>query len=344
MSLLNLFRSYIAIDLGTANTVVSVRGKGIVLNEPSVVAYRYDSGRRHVLAVGSEAKTMLGRTPDNIRAIRPLRDGVIADFDVAEAMIKSFLRKVLQNRFLSSPVVVVCVPTGATSVEQRIVRESVLRAGASQAYLLPEPMAAALGAGLPVSDASGSMIIDIGGGTTEIAIISLGGVVYANSIRTAGDSMDEAITAYVRRSFNLLIGEATAERIKKEIGTVNPELGTTPKQAKVRGRDIPSGSPREITLEETHLAEALNESVVNILEAVQLALENTPPELSADIISMGAILTGGGAMLRGLDDFMRENLGILVTLADDPLLCVARGTGVTLENLNEFRTLFADAG
>lgn len=344
MSLLNLFRSYIAIDLGTANTVVSVRGKGIVLNEPSVVAYRYDSGRRQVLAVGTEAKTMLGRTPENIRAIRPLRDGVIADFDVAEAMIKYFLRKVLQNRFLNSPIVVVCVPTGATSVEQRIIRESVLRAGARQAYLLPEPMAAALGAGLPVGDASGSMIIDIGGGTTEIAVISLGGVVYATSIRTAGDSMDDAISAYVRRNFNLLIGEATAERIKKEIGTVNPSIIGEPKRTKVRGRDIPSGSPREITLEETHLAEALNESVVNILEAVQTALENTPPELSADIISMGAILTGGGAMLHGLDDFMRDNLGILVTLADDPLLCVAKGTEVTLENLNQFRNLFTDAG
>ena len=259
-------------------------------------------------------------------------------------MIKAFLRKVLQSRFLNSPVVVVCVPTGATSVEQRIIRESVLRAGARQAHLLPEPMAAALGAGLPVGDASGSMIIDIGGGTTEIAVISLGGVVYATSIRTAGDSMDDAISAYVRRNFNLLIGESTAERIKKEIGTVNPTITSSPKLTKVRGRDIPSGSPREITLEETHLAEALNESVVNILEAVQTALENTPPELSADIISMGAILTGGGAMLHGLDDFMRDNLGILVTLAEDPLLCVAKGTEVTLENLNQFRNLFTDAG
>jgi len=340
MALLDLFASYIAIDLGTANTLVSVRGKGIVLNEPSIVAYRYESGRRQVLAVGAAAKRMIGRTPENIQTFRPLRDGVIADFDVAEHMIRAFLRKVLKSRYFRGPTVVVCVPSGATNVDKRIIRESILRAGARHAHLLAEPMAAALGVGLPVANPAGSMIIDIGGGTTEIAVISLGGVVYSTSIRVAGDTMDEAIINFVRRNFNLLIGEVTAERIKKEIGTVTTRSNGELRSTKVRGRDLPSGGPGEVDLTEEHLAEALNESVTNIVIAVQTALENTPPELSADIISNGAVLTGGGAMLHGLDDHMRERLGIQVSLAEDPLLSVAKGTELTLENIEKFHGLF----
>ena len=339
-NLLDLFTSYIAIDLGTANTLVCVRNEGIVLNEPSVVAYRNDGGRRQVLAVGEAAKAMLGKTPENIQAIRPLRDGVIADFDVAEEMIKVFLRKVQRGRFMLNTVVVVCVPSGATTVEQRIIRESVLRAGARQAHLLPEPMAAALGAGLPVSDATGSMVIDIGGGTTEIAVISLGGIVYSNSIRTAGDRMDEAIANYVRRNHGVLVGEATAERVKKEIGTARAPDGKDVRRTRVRGRDVSTGGPREIELTETQVAEALSECRVNIVEAVQEALENTPPELSADIIDKGVILTGGGAMLRAFDTVLREEIGIMVTMAEDPLRCVAQGTESTLNNLETSRALF----
>ncbi len=337
---LKLFTSYMAIDLGTANTLVSVKDKGIVLNEPSVVAYRSEAGRRTVLAVGEEAKAMLGRTPENIRTIRPLRDGVIADFDVAEEMIKLFLRKTRRGRYLMNPIVVVCVPSGATNVEQRIIRESVLRAGARQAHLLPEPMAAALGAGLPVTEATGSMIIDIGGGTTEIAVISLGGIVYANSIRTAGDRMDEAIISYVRRHHGMLIGEATAERVKKEIGSAKRNSGPDAKFARVRGRDTSTGGPREIEISDSQVAEALSECLVNIVESTQLALENTPPELSADIIDKGIVLTGGGAMLHDLDALFREKIGIMVTVAEEPLHCVARGTESTLDRIEEFHPFF----
>lgn len=339
---LNLFTSYVAIDLGTANTLVSLKDKGIVLNEPSVVAYRTEAGRRIMIAVGEEAKAMLGRTPENIQAVRPMRDGVIADFDTAEEMIKYFLRKAQRTRFFSSPIVVICVPSGATNVEQRIIRESVLRAGARQAYLLPEPMAAALGAGLPVAEATGSMVIDIGGGTTEIAVISLGGIVYATSIRTAGDRMDEAIVSYVRRQHGMLIGDATAERIKKEIGTAIPATGSDMRKMPIRGRDLTTGGPRQIEVDESHIAEALAATVDAIKTSVREALENTPPELSADIVDKGIILTGGGAMLRNLDALLREQLGIMVTLADQPLNCVARGTESTLDRIDQYRTLFCD--
>lgn len=338
----NLFTSYVAIDLGTANTVVSVKDKGIVLNEPSVVSYRVEAGRRTVLAVGEEAKAMLGRTPDNIHTVRPLRDGVIADFDVAEEMIKLFLRKIRKGNILFNPVVVVCVPSGATTVEQRIIRESVLRAGASRAYLLPEPMAAALGAGLPVSEANGSMIIDIGGGTTEIAVISLGGIVYANSIRTAGDRMDEAITNFARRNFGMLIGESTAERVKKEIGRAKFENSEEPRQTRVRGRDTTTGGPKEVEISDAQVAEALWDCMLGIIESVQHALENTPPELSADIIDKGIVLTGGGAMLRDLDQLLRDRLGIMVTVAEEPLNCVARGTESTLSGIEQYQSLFCE--
>lgn len=339
---MSFLTSYVAVDLGTANTLVSVRDKGIVLDEPSVVAYRNDGNGRTVLAVGEDAKAMLGRTPENIRTIRPLRDGVIADFDVAEEMIKLFLRKIRRGRYLVNPVVVVCVPSGATNVEQRIIRESMLRAGARRAYLLPEPMAAALGAGLPVTEATGSMIIDIGGGTTEIAVISLGGIVYASSIRAAGDRMDEAIISYVRRHHGMLIGESTAERVKKEIGGAKIQSDVESRSTRVRGRDTSTGGPKEIEISDVQVADALSEILHNIVESVQQALENTPPELSADIIDKGIILTGGGAMLRHLDIILREKLGIMVTVAEDPLSCVARGTEFTLNNIDHYRAFFCE--
>ncbi|MBI3418515.1 MAG: rod shape-determining protein [Proteobacteria bacterium] len=338
-NLLGYFSSDMAIDLGTANTLVYVKGRGIVLNEPSVVALQTIRGKKHVLAVGNEAKLMLGRTPGNIQAIRPMRDGVIADFEVAEEMIKHFIRKVHNRRGLASPDIIICVPSGATAVERRAIQESAEAAGARHVYLIEEPVAAAIGAGLPVTEPTGSMIVDIGGGTTEVAVLSLGGIVYSRSIRCAGDKMDEAITHYVRRFHNLLIGESTAERIKKEIGTASlPEQGEG-RLLDIRGRDLMNGVPKEITLSEAQIAEALAEPVGQILEAVKVALENTAPELAADIVDKGIVVTGGGALLRNLDLVMRHATGLPVTIAEDPLTCVVMGTGRTLEDMKNLRNL-----
>ena len=320
-----------AIDLGTANTLVYVKDKGIVLNEPSVVAIAYINGKKHVLAVGNEAKQMLGRTPGNITAIRPLRDGVIADFDVAEAMIKHFIRKVHNRRSFVSPEIVICVPSGSTAVEQRAITEAAESAGARKVYLIEEPMAAAIGAGLPVTEPTGSMVVDIGGGTTEVAVVSLGGVVYARSVRVGGDKMDEAIIAYIRRVHNLLIGEATAERIKKEIGSACPPGDGDGRQMKIKGRDLMNGVPKEIVMTERQISEALAEPVSQIVEAVKAALENTAPELSADIVDKGIVLTGGGALLTNLDYVLRYATGLPVIVADDALMCVALGSGQALE-------------
>lgn len=343
-SLLGLFSNDMAIDLGTANTLVYVKGKGIVLNEPSVVALQTVGGKKHVLAVGNEAKRMLGRTPGHIQAIRPMRDGVIADFDVAEEMIKHFIHKVHQRRGLAAPEIIICVPTGATGVERRAIRESAQAAGARHVYLIEEPVAAAIGAGLPVTEPSGSMIVDIGGGTTEVAIISLCGIVYSRSIRCAGDKMNEAVMSYVRRYHNLLIGETTAERIKIAIGSASlPEQGDG-KLMEVRGRDLMNGVPREIVLSEAQIAEALADPVGQILESVKVALENTAPELAADIVDRGIVLTGGGALLRNLDLVMRHATGLPVIVADDPLKCVALGTGRALEDLKNMRNLLVDQG
>ncbi len=333
------FSSNMAIDLGTANTLVYVKGRGIVLNEPSVVALQTLRGKKHVLAVGSEAKQMLGRTPGNIQAIRPMRDGVIADFEVAEEMIKHFIRKVHNRNAFSSPEIIICVPSGSTAVERRAIQESAEAGGARQVYLIEEPIAAAIGAGLPVTEPTGSMIVDIGGGTTEVAVISLGGIVYSRSVRCAGDKMNEAIMNYVRRYHNLLIGEVTAERIKKTIGTASiPEHGEG-KLMEIKGRDLMNGVPKEIVLSEAQIAEALADPVGQILEAVKVALENTAPELAADIVDKGIVLTGGGALLRNLDLVMRHATGLPVIIADDPLTCVVMGTGRALEDMKNLKNL-----
>ncbi len=321
-----------AMDLGTANTLVYVRDQGIVLNEPSVVAITTVGGRKQVLAVGNEAKQMLGRTPGNITAIRPLRDGVIADFEVAEAMIKHFIRKVHNRRSFVSPEMIICVPSGSTAVEQRAIIESAESAGARKVWLIEEPMAAAIGAGLPVMEPTGSMVVDIGGGTTEVAVISLGGIVYARSARVGGDKMDEAIIAYIRRVHNLLIGESTAERIKKEIGAACPPADGDGRTMQIKGRDLMNGVPKEIVVSERQMAEALAEPVSQIVEAVKTALENTAPELAGDIVDKGIVMTGGGALLKNLDYVLRYATGLPVTVADDPLACVALGTGQALED------------
>lgn len=338
-NLFGYFSSDMAIDLGTANTLVYVKGRGIVLNEPSVVALQTIRGKKQVLAVGNEAKMMLGRTPGNIQAIRPMRDGVIADFEVAEEMIKYFIRKVHNRSAFSSPEIIICVPTGATAVERRAIQESAEASGARHVYLIEEPIAAAIGAGLPVTEPTGSMIVDIGGGTTEVAVMSLGGIAYSRSVRCAGDKMDEAITNYVRRYHNLLIGEATAERIKKELGSASmPEQGEG-RLMEIKGRDLTNGVPKEIILSEAQIAEALAEPVGQILEAVKVALENTAPELAADIVDKGIVLTGGGALLRNLDLVMRHATGLPVMVADDPLTCVAIGTGRALEDMKNLKNL-----
>jgi len=321
-----------AMDLGTANTLVYVRDQGIVLNEPSVVAITNVNGRKQVLAVGNEAKQMLGRTPGNITAIRPLRDGVIADFEVAEAMIKHFIRKVHNRRSFVSPEMIICVPSGSTAVEQRAIIESAESAGARKVWLIEEPMAAAIGAGLPVMEPTGSMVVDIGGGTTEVAVISLGGIVYARSARVGGDKMDEAVIAYIRRVHNLLIGESTAERIKKEIGAASPPHDGDGRTMQIKGRDLMNGVPKEIVVTERQISEALAEPVSQIVEAVKTALENTAPELAADIVDKGIVMTGGGSLLKNLDYVLRYATGLPVTVADDPLACVAMGTGQALED------------
>ncbi len=341
--LLGLFSTDLAIDLGTANTLIYVKNRGIVLNEPSVVAIASTRGRKHVLAVGNEAKQMVGKTPGNIEAIRPLRDGVIADFEVAEEMIKHFIRRVHARRGFASPRVVICVPSGSTAVERRAIQESAEAAGARRVFLIEEPMAAAIGAGLPVTEPTGSMVVDIGGGTTEVAVLSLGGIVYARSIRVGGNKMDEAIINYVRRTHNLLIGEATAERIKREIGSAClPEDGIG-EVMEIKGRDLMNGVPKEITITQRQVAEALAEPVNAIVEAVKVALEHTAPELSADIVDKGIVLTGGGALLKNLDHVLRHATGLPVSLADEPLTCVALGTGRCLEEMKTFEHVLEPA-
>src|ERR1700743_3896168 len=329
-----------AVDLGTANTLVYVRGRGIVLSEPSVVAVDSRSGEVH--AVGIEAKRMLGRTPGTISAIRPLKDGVIADFEVTEEMLRHFIQKVHQNRW-AHPRVVVCVPSGVTGVEKRAVEEARLSAGARQASLIEEPMAAAIGAGLPVGEPTGSMVVDIGGGTTGGAVLSLGGIVYSRSVRVGGDKMDEAIIAYIRRHQNLLIGEASSERIKKEIGSAALPMDGNGVTMEIKGRDLLNGVPKEITITQRHIAEALAEPVGAIVEAVKVALEATPPELAADIVDKGIVLTGGGSLLANLDQVLREETGLPGSISAEQLSCVALGTGRVLENAKGMRHVLSTA-
>ena len=323
--------SDMAIDLGTANTLVYVKSRGIILNEPSVVAFHMRDGKKQVLAVGEDAKLMLGRTPGSIQAIRPMRDGVIADFDVAEEMIKHFIKKVHKRGMFARPKIIVCVPHGATPVEKRAIRESVLSAGARQAGLIAEPIAAAIGAGMPITDPTGSMVVDIGGGTTEVAVLSLGDIVYARSVRVGGDRMDEAIISYLRRQHNLLVGEATAERIKTQIGTARMLEDGRGASMDIRGRDLLNGVPKETEVTQVQVAEALSEPVQQICEAVMTALESTPPDLAADIVDRGVMLTGGGALLGDLDLALREQTGLAISVADESLNCVALGTGKSLE-------------
>ena len=339
--LLGVMSADMAIDLGTANTLVYVKGRGIVLDEPSVVAIADVRGRKQVLAVGEEAKHMLGRTPGNISAIRPMRDGVIADFEVAEEMIKHFIRKVHNRRGFASPLIIICVPSGSTAVERRAIQESAEAAGARRVLLIEEPMAAAIGAGLPVTEPSGSMIVDIGGGTTEVAVISLGGIVYARSVRVGGDKMDEAIISYIRRNHNLLIGESSAEKIKLEIGAARPPEhweGDGPTR-EVKGRDLMNGVPREVLVTQRQIADSLAEPVAQIVEAVTVALENTPPELAADIVDKGIVLTGGGALLFRIADVLRDSTRLPVVVAEEALSCVALGTGRALEEMKRLRNV-----
>ena len=328
-----------AIDLGTANTLVVLKGQGVVLNEPSVVAVVDEKGKKSVIAIGDEAKTMLGRTPGNIQAIRPLKNGVIADFIVTEEMIKHFIKKVHNKKSFANPRILICVPTGSTPVERKAIQDSALAAGARRVQLIEEPIAAAIGANLPIQEATGSMVVDIGGGTTEIAVMSLGGVVYSNSMRIAGDSMDQALIQYMRKKFNLLIGDASAEKLKKEIGTA---LATSNNTYQVKGRDIRSGTPKEISLREEDTAEALSQTLSQIMAGIKDALENTPPELSADLVDMGLTLTGGGALLKNMDKFIAKETGLPVQIADDPLACVAIGTGKALEQEEIFSTILSE--
>ncbi len=341
--LFNLHRNDMAIDLGTANTVVYVRGQGIVLNEPSVVAIETHEGVKRVRAVGDDAKVMMGKTPDTIEAIRPLRDGVIADIDVAEQMIKHFIQKVSGKRSIfSAPEIVICVPSGSTSVERRAIRDAASNAGARQVFLIEEPMAAAIGADMPVTEPIGSMVVDIGGGTTEVAVLSLQGLAYTTSVRTGGDKMDEAIVSYVRRHHNLLIGEATAERIKKNFGIAKAPVDGVGETISLRGRDLVNGVPKEIEINQAQIADALAEPVSTIVEGVRIALENTAPELAADIVDQGIVLTGGGALLAGIDDRMRDETGLPVIVAEEPLTCVAVGTGRAMED-PQFRGVLTSA-
>ena len=328
-----------AIDLGTANTLVYVKARGIVLNEPSVVAIAEMRGKKQVLAVGEEAKQMLGRTPGNITAIRPLRDGVIADFEVAEEMIKHFIRKVHNRRSFASPLVIICVPSGSTAVERRAIQESAESAGARRVFLIEEPMAAAIGAGLPVTEPTGSMVVDIGGGTTEVAVLSLGGIVYSRSVRIGGDKMDEAIIGYIRRNHNLLVGEGSAERIRESIGSACPPEDGDGRTMEIKGRDLMNGVPKELVLSERQIAESLAEPVGAIIEAVKVALEHTAPELAGDIVDKGVVLTGGGALLSNMDFVLRHATGLPVSLADDPLSCVVLGTGRALEEMKKLKNV-----
>lgn len=331
-----LFSNDLAIDLGTANTLIYIPGQGIVLNEPSVVAIKEDRvrGAKTIAAVGLDAKLMLGRTPGNITAIRPLKDGVIADFAVTERMLRFFIEKVHQSKMLRpSPRILICVPCGSTQVERRAIRESAAMAGAREVYLIEEPMSAAIGAGLPVEEACGSMVLDIGGGTSEVAVISINGIVYSSSVRIGGDRFDEAIINYVRRNYGTLIGEATAERIKHEIGTAYP--GSEVREIEVKGRNLAEGVPRSFSLNSNEILEALQEPLSGIVGAVKLALEQTPPELGSDVATRGIFLTGGGALLKDIDRLIAEETGLPVYIADDPLTCVARGGGMVLEMLDK---------
>ncbi len=339
-TILGFFSTDLAIDLGTANTLVYVRGKGIVASEPSVVAVRKNAhGGGRILAVGKEAQRMLGRTPGSIVAIRPMKDGVIADFDICEAMLRYFIQKVHNRRKLVRPRVIVGVPSGITQVEKRAVRESAESAGAREVYLIEEPMAAAIGAGLPVTEPSGNMIVDIGGGTTEVAVISLAGIVYSQSVRVAGDKMDEAIVQYIKRKYNLLIGERTAEQVKITVGTAypDPDADDLPQTMEVKGRDLVAGIPKTISVNTEEIRESLREPINAIVQAVRIALEKTPPELAADIVDKGIVLAGGGALLRNLDVLLREETGLPVMVADDPLSCVAQGAGMALDEIELLR-------
>ena len=343
---MSLFRNYfsndLAIDLGTANTLIYMRGKGIVLNEPSVVAIRQEggpNGKTTIHAVGHSAKQMLGRVPGNIQAIRPMKDGVIANFTVTEQMLKQFIRMVNPNKlFAPNPRIIICVPCGSTQVERRAIKESAEAAGASEVFLIEEPMAAAIGAGLPVSEAAGSLVIDIGGGTTEVGVISLGGMVYSGSVRVGGDKFDQAIVSYVRRNFGMLIGEPTAELIKMEIGSAFPS--SEAKEIEVKGRNLSEGVPRTFTIHSNEVLEALTEPLNQIVGAVKTALEKTPPELGADIAERGMMLTGGGALLRDLDQLLQEQTGLPVHIAEEPLNCVVKGCGIALENIDRLHTAF----
>ena len=325
------FSNDMAIDLGTANTLVYVKGEGIVLNEPSIVAIHQADNT--VLAVGKEAKAMLGRTPGNIVAIRPLKDGVIADFDVTEKMLGYFIRRVHRRRALVRPRIVIGVPSGITQVEKRAVRDSAMQAGAREVYLIEEPMAAAIGAGMPITEPGGNMVVDIGGGTTEVAVISLSGIVYSRSVRIAGDEMDEAIVQYIRKNYNLLVGERRAEEIKIRLGSAYP-MGGERRTMEVKGRDLIDGIPKTIVIGDDEIREALREPIMTIVEAVRTALERTPPELAADIVDKGIVLTGGGALLKGLDLLLRQETNLPITIAEDPLSCVALGTGKVLDELD----------
>jgi rod shape-determining protein MreB len=329
-AILGMFSNDLAIDLGTANTLVFMKGKGIVMDEPSVVAVNKDTNR--VLAVGKEAKNMLGRTPGKIVAIRPMRDGVIANFEITETMLRYFITKVHNRKALVRPRIIISVPSGITQVEKRAVRDSAQSAGAREVYLVEEPMAAAIGAGLPIQEPSGNMVVDIGGGTTEVAVISLSGVVYAKSIRVGGDEMDEAIVQYVKRKYNLLIGERTAEQIKTEIGSAFPMDEKVTFQAK--GRDLVAGIPKTLTISDDEVREAILEPVTSIVDAIKIALERTPPDLAADIVDRGIVLAGGGSLLRGLDMLIREETELPIAIAEDPLTCVVRGTGKVLDELD----------
>ena len=332
---LSYFSSDMAIDLGTAHTLVYVQGKGVVLNEPSVVAI--DKNTNKILAVGSEAKRMVGRTPGNISAIRPMKEGVIADFEMAERMLRYFITKVHNRSAFVRPRIIIGVPSRITQVEQRAVKESAELAGAREVYLIEEPVAAAIGAGLPITEPSGNMVVDIGGGTTDIAVISLGGIVYSESVKVAGDQIDQAIISHVKREYSLLIGEHMAERVKLEIGSAYPPLEKA--QMMVKGRDLISGIPRTIVLEDTEIREALQESISTIVTAIKLALENTPPELAGDIIDRGIVLTGGGSLLKGLDARLRDETALPIVTVDDPLTSVVLGVGKTLEELTLLRNV-----
>ncbi len=341
--MLGFLSADMAIDLGTANTLVYVKSQGIVLDEPSVVAFVNRKGRKQMLAVGDEAKRMLGRTPGNIEAIRPLRDGVIADFEVAREMIRHFIRKVHKRRSFASPQIVICVPSGATAVERRAIQEAADSAGARRVFLIEEPMAAAIGANLPVTEPTGSMVVDVGGGTTEVAVLSLGGIVYSRSIRVGGDKMDESIIAYVRRTHNLLLGEGSAERIKRELGAACPPEDGDGETVNIKGRDLMNGVPKEIILSRRQISESLAEPVGAIVDAVKVGLENTAPELAADIVDRGIVLTGGGALLGNLDYVLRHATGLPVTIADRAMHSVALGTGRCLEEMKALKHALREA-